>query len=140
MQFKKRIICAGALTLLSVMSVILTGCAKDGKMLSDSDLADVLSKSLGETVEITEAPEGASDGEYSMKCADGTEFTVKRMRLLRREFGPRYYDYYCDYLVNWVHDHPELNTVVDEKGLSHKDYGGGTMIIARNFEEVHTVV
>ena len=140
MQFKKRIICAVALTLLSVMSVILTGCSKDGKMLSDSELADVLSKSLGETVEITEAPEGASDGEYSMKCADGTEFTVKRMRLLRREFGPRYYDYYCDYLVNWVHDHPELNTVVDEKGLSHKDYGGGTMIIARNFEEVHTVV
>ena len=81
-------------------------------------------------MEITGAPEGASDGEYSMKCADGTEFTVKRMLKLRREFGPRYYDY----------NHPELNTVTGEKGLSYKDFGRGTMFIARNFEEIHTVV
>ena len=140
MQFKKGIICAVMFTMTSLMSAMLTGCAKDGKMLSDSELADVLSKSLGETVEITEAPEGASDGEYSMKCADGTEFTVKRMRLLRREFGPRYYDYYCDYLVNWVHDHPELNAAADERGIAHENFGRGTMIFAGNFDEVHTAV
>ena len=46
MQFKKGIICAATLTLLSVMAVMLTGCLNDGKMLSDSELADVLSKSL----------------------------------------------------------------------------------------------
>ena len=140
MQLKNGIIRAVTLTFISLMAVMLTGCSKDGKMLSDSELADVLSKSLGEKVEITEAPEGASDGVYSMKCADGTEFTVQRMRLLRREFGPRYYDYNCDYLVNWVHDHPELNTTTDEKGLLHRDFGRGTMVIARNFDEIHTVV
>ena len=79
MQLKNGIIRAVTLTFISLMAVMLTGCSKDGKMLSDSELADVLSKSLGETVEITEAPEGASDGVYSMKCADGTEFTVERM-------------------------------------------------------------
>ena len=139
MQFKKGIICAATLTLLSVIAVMLTGCS-DGRMLSDSELADVLSKSLGEKVEITEAPEGRSDGTYRMKCADGTEFTVRRMQMQHKYFGPRYYDYYCDYLSNWVHDHPELNTVLDEKGLFHEDFVMGTEVIASDFEELHTAI
>ena len=45
MQFKKGLICAAALTLLSGIAVMLTGCS-DGRMLSDSELAAVLSKTL----------------------------------------------------------------------------------------------
>ncbi|MCR4646950.1 MAG: hypothetical protein K5695_16340 [Oscillospiraceae bacterium] len=135
LQFKNKIISAAALTLLSVIAVMLTGCS-DGRMLSDSELADVLSKSLGNTVTITGAPEGKREGTYSMKCADGTEFTVRRMQMQHRYFGPRYYDY----LANWVHGHPELNTVIDEKGLSHEDFARGTKIIAHDFEELHTAI
>ena len=62
---------------------MVTGCSDD-RMLSDSELAAVLSKTLGNTVEITEAPEGKSEGTYSMKCADGTEFTVRRMQMQHR--------------------------------------------------------
>jgi hypothetical protein len=53
------------------MAVLLTGCS-DGKMLSDKELTDVLSEKLGNTVEITEAPEGNGNGEYTMKCAAQT--------------------------------------------------------------------
>ncbi|WP_143098752.1 hypothetical protein [Ruminococcus albus] len=129
-----------ALTLISVMAVLLTGCS-DGKMLSDNELTDVLSEKLGNTVEIIEAPEGKSDGEYSMKCADGTEFTVKRVHLDYDYFGAnRYYQYECDYLLKWVSDHPEVNALFDERGISHKDYGNGTGAVADSFEEIQTVV
>ena len=144
--FKKRrlgvkvMIRTAAVTLISAAAVLLTGCS-DGKMLSDKELTNVLSEKLGNTVEITEAPEGKSDGEYSMKCSDGTEFTVKRMHLDYDYFGAdRYYRYECDYLVKWVSDHPEVNALFDKRGISHEDFSRGTRAVAGNFEEIHTVV
>jgi hypothetical protein len=139
MQFKKGILCAAALTLLSGIAVMLTGCS-DGRMLSDKELAEMLTNTLGEAVEIIEAPEGKSNGSYSMKCADGTEFTVERMWKRHKMFGPMYCDYECDYLVNWVNDHPELNAMLDERGISYLDIARGIRVIASNFDEVHTVV
>ena len=141
MKLKKCIINMAVLTVLSLTAAALTGCGKDGRMLSDEELASVLSKTLGEKVEITDGPETEGEGVvYTMKSAGGTEFTVRRLRLLRREFGPYYYDYYCDYLINWVHDHPELTAAADKKGIAHDDIGGGTLVFAGNFDEVHTAV
>ena len=91
-------------------------------------------------MEITEAPDGISEGTYSMKCTDGTEFTVRRMQMQHRYFGPRYYDFKCDYLVNWVHDHPALNAVIEEKGFSHEDFARGKKVIVADFEELHTAI
>ena len=141
MQFKKEIICAAALVCINAL--MLTGCS-EAKPLSDNELVNVLSEKLGEKVEITEQKK-LENAEtlpllYSMKCSDGTEFTVKRMRMQAGYFGSFYYEYDCDYLWNWVVDHDELNTVLDDKGLSHEDFSRGTIIIARNFEEVHTAV
>ena len=136
----KVMIRTAAVTLISAAALLLTGCS-DGKMLSDKELTNVLSEKLGNTVEITEAPEGKSDGEYSMKCSDGTEFTVKRMHLDYDYFGAdRYYQYECDYLVKWVSDHPEVNALFDKRGISHEDFSRGTRAVAGNFEEIHTVV
>lgn len=131
-----------ALVLAAMAALALTGCS-EGKMLSDKELVNVLSKKLGDKVEITEQEQ--QKGEtlpilYSMKCADGTEFTVTRHKKRNGYFGSCYYEYDCDYLWKWVVDHDELNTVLDDKGLSHEDFSRGTMIIARNFEEVHTAV
>lgn len=42
--------------------------------------------------------------------------------------------------MNWVHNHPELTTSLDEKGLSHENFGRGTKIYVRNFDEVHTAI
>lgn len=141
MQFKKGIICAAVL--VSINALMLTGCS-EAKPLSDNELVNVLSEKLGEKVEITEQKE-LENAEtlpllYSMKCSDGTEFTVKRMRMQAGYFGSFYYEYDCDYLWNWVVDHPEFNTVFDDKGLSHEDFASGTRVTARNFEEVHTAV
>ena len=136
----KVMIRTAALALISAMAVLLTGCS-DGKMLSDKELTEVLSEKLGNTVEITEAPEGNGNGEYTMKCADGTEFTVKRMHLDYDYFGAnRYYQYECDYLVKWVSEHPEVNALFDERGISHNDFSRGTRAVAGNFEEIQTVV
>ena len=137
MQFKKGIIYTAAL--VSINALMLTGCS-DGRMLSDKELAEMLTNTLGEAVEIIEAPEGKSNGSYSMKCADGTEFTVERMWKRHKMFEPMYCDYECDYLVNWVNDHPELNAMLDERGISYLDGGRGIRVIASNFDEVHTVV
>ena len=139
----KEIFCMSALALVSATALMLTGCS-EAKPLSDNELVNVLSEKLGEKVEITEQKE-LEDAEtlpllYSMKCSDGTEFTVKRMRMQAGYFGSFYYEYDCDYLWNWVVDHPEFNTVFDDKGLSHEDFARGTRVTARNFEEVHTAV
>ena len=139
----KEIFCMSALALVSATALMLTGCS-EAKPLSDNELVNVLSEKLGEKVEITEQKE-LEDAEtlpllYSMKCSDGTEFTVKRMRMQAGYFGSFYYEYDCDYLWNWVVDHPEFNTVFDDKGLSHEDFARGTRVTARNFAEVHTAV
>ena len=139
----KKIFCMSALALVSATALMFTGCS-DNKPLSDSELINVLSEKLGDKVEITKQ-EKLEDAEtlpllYSMKCADGTEFTVKRMRMQHGYFGSFYYEYDCNYLLNWFLDHPELNKMFDEKGLSHEDFSSGSMVIARNFEEVHTAV
>lgn len=80
----KEIFCMSALALVSATALMLTGCS-EAKPLSDNELVNVLSEKLGEKVEITEQKE-LEDAEtlpllYSMKCSDGTEFTVKRMRM-----------------------------------------------------------
>ncbi len=130
-----------ALTLISVTAVLLTGCS-NGKKLSDKELADVMTETLGNTVEITQTPDNNSENvEYGMKCADGTEFTVKCMHLDYDYFGAdRYYQYECDYLVKWVGDHPEVNALFDERGISHEDFSRGTRVIAGSFEDIRTVV
>ena len=133
---------SAALTLIFFMTVLLTGCS-EGKKLSDKELVSVLSEKLGEKVEITEQEELGGETlavQYSMKCADGMEFTVKRHRMQHGYFGSFYYEYDCNYLLKWVSDHPELNALFDERGISHKDYSNGTRVIARNFEEIRTVV
>lgn len=134
-----------AFLLASVTALALTGCGKEGKKLSDDELIDRLSKSLGDKVEILEqsAPEQNETQavEFTMKCADGTEFTVRRLKYQYNYFsGDSYYEYDCDYLMNWVHNHPELTTSLDEKGLSHENFGRGTKVYVRNFDEVHTAI
>jgi len=138
----KKLFRMSALVLAAMAAFVLTGCS-EGKMLSDKELVNVLSKKLGDKVEITEQEK--QNGEtlpilYSMKCADGTEFTVTRHKKQHGYFGSFYYEYACDYLLEWVHDHPELNSAIDERKLIHVDYGGGTKINARSFDEIHTAV
>ena len=138
----KKIFRISALVLVAATALMFTGCS-DKKPLSDKELINVLSEKLGGNVEITEQEELGGETLallYSMKCADGTEFTVKRHRMQHGYFGSFYYEYDCDYLWNWVVDHPEFNTVFDDKGLSHEDFARGRKVIARNFEEVHTAV
>ena len=79
----KKLFRMSALVLAAMAAFALTGCS-EGKKLSDKELVNVLSKKLGDKVEITEQEQ--QNGEtlpilYSMKCADGTEFTVERHRM-----------------------------------------------------------
>ena len=138
----KKIIRISALALVAATALMFTGCS-DKQQLSDKEFINVLSEKLGENVEITEQEKLGGETlavQYNMKCADGTEFTVTRYWMRHGYFGSRYYEYDCDYLWNWVVDHPEFNTVFDDKGLSHEDFARGWKVIARNFEEVHTAV
>ena len=138
----KKIFRISALALVAATALMFTGCS-DKKPLSDKEFINVLSEKLGENVEITEQEELGGETlavQYSMNCADGTEFTVTRYWMRHGYFGSRYYEYDCDYLWNWVVDHPEFNTVFNDKGLSHEDFTRGWKVIARNFEEVQTAV
>ena len=139
----KKLFRMSALVLAAMAAFALTGCSEVARPLSDSKLVNVLSEKLGENVEITDQKQ--MEGEtlpllYSMKCADGMEFTVKRHCMRHGYFGSRFYKYDCDYLLEWVHDHPELNSAIDERNLIHEDYWRGTKISARSFEEVRTAV
>lgn len=98
---------------LLIVTLQFTGCSSV-KLPSDSELVKTLSESLGTSVEMISAPEGTGDGAYKMKSADGTEFTVKRIRQYNIMGTGGYYWYNCDYLAKWVTNHPELSNILNE--------------------------
>lgn len=124
---------------LLLVTLQLTGCSSV-KLPSDSELVKTLSESLGTSVEMISAPEGTGDGAYKMKSADGTEFTVKRIRQYNIMGTGGYYWYNCDYLAKWVTNHPELSNILNERNIPHEDFGNGILVYAAAFDDIRAAV
>ena len=86
------------------------------------------------------APEGTGDGAYQMKSADGTEFTVKRIRQYNIMGTGGYYWYNCDYLAKWVINHPELSNILNERNILHEDFSNGILVYAAAFDDIRAAV
>ena len=137
----KHIVRGAAITLISAAAVLLSGCS-NGKKLSEKELAKELTSCIGETVEIVGEPERDGPQEiYSVRCADGMEFTVTCMQMNYDYFGSdRYFEYKSDYLVKWVNAHPEVNALFAQRGITCEEHGRGSQAVARDFDEVRSVV